>query len=277
MQKALFGASFLVAHAILFSPALAADEVKDVAESHDVPEIVEEAIAVSEASMLLTESSRAADLLDQASRIVLAGPGDRDTAATRREYASQLAEMADIIRKDTRNITSSEAEYDLAISAYEKDHAETVEKLEAMQASLSAFAAALGQIEHTDALKGAAPLVSDAQEALNIALVEGALWREAKVEIEFSEGDLTEEVMGELNARLGEMNEANDMRLEVEVKPDPSEVLHLNGRVLAKSDLSDVRSAIDFLFSEIAVEEDTEDDVEPVAMPEPEFIAIMLD
>ena len=251
-------------------PSVLADDV--VSETTE-PSTLAGVGAGSEASLLLLESKRAADLLDQASRQVLAGPGDRSTAAARREAASRLAALADAIRKDTYGIKTSEADYIEAVQEFDDIYAETLEDLDGSFQDLKGELEVFREDGQPSALTDAVPLMLEARDALRTSLVDGARFRSVNILIELPSGEYDPVIFETVATRLEALSERSGFELARNGESWGPEI-ELSGKVPSDITPQVLRRQIEALFADI--EPETEED-EAIDLPDPAYLAITLD
>lgn len=271
MQSGLFRTSCLAVFLGFALPSALADETHDAVAEVKAPVI---AAAGSDESIMLSEAQSAADLLDEASMIVLAGPGDRETAAIRRDAAQRLADLADMIRKDTSGIVKSEVKFLAARAEYDAEYDAALHKVEAAYGALLDELSYFGEEGQPAALTMALPKLKAAEEALHISATEGVRSRTLDVVIELPEAEYPSEVIETIKARVAELEASSGIKLDL-IEAETGNMLELSGKAPLMVDALDIRQSIESVFA--PREAQGEEEAEMIELPKPVYLAISLD
>ncbi len=277
MQKALFRTSCLAFVLAVSAPAGFGDDAATghTLEKHDETPVKTTDVIESRTVQILGYVTEAAKLLDDASKSVLAGDGDRSTAKARREAAAWMAKTARGVVADLDDLKDSEEDFTEITQSHEtalKSSYDTIEaELKAFQTELATLKAKPG----AEAVSASLPKLEEAGALLEKALKTFTPVRDVTFEMEFVEvataPDVMKLVADTLIAAAGEKG----MHLSLD-EAALGVKLVLKGDAPADTTAFDVRSTMVMAFNELEIQKAVEA-TEPVQLPKPAFMAVTLD
>lgn len=273
MQKALFRSSFLAVCLAVAAPVALAGEAEKsgpVTKSEEA-EIIDD----SRTRELISLVRNASDLLDGASKAVLAGKGDRETAAARRDAAAWMAKAARMVKADMSALEKAEEEF-VGAKSDQARALETARKAVATEAE--AFRLKLAELEKdpkSEAVKASLPTLRAAAEKMDEALAAFESFRSVSIEIDFTEIGATPETFDMIVRAIISAAEGQSVTL-VPFDHDLAVRLVLTGEAPARMTAGELRIMVMTALEQLEISKAIEATA-PTLLPKPVFMGITLD
>lgn len=274
MQKALFQTSCLAIFLAVSPTGVLADDAKSPKAETKKEKVIEKKIT-TRVETLIHDVQRAADLLDEASKAVLAGDGDRKTADVRRDTAALLAKTARSVTSDMTDLEHTEKAF---IEAEDDRATALVQASQAISVETTEFEKKLAKLEaepHSEIVKRNLPKIREALELLKKTETAFDLVKDVRVELVFSDKEYTEGAKDLVSDQLIAAGQLSNIVL-MPLEPEAANKLTLVGKVPEVMTAVLLREGILASLEQLEIAKAVEATA-PTILPELDFLAITIE